>query len=82
MNTDLYTKIILTIVAIVLTANLIKGSITPAMADTKRYLSVPLNTDGSLNVNIMKTNYPLEVNIRDISYQVFNRVEPLQVKIK
>jgi len=36
MKTDIYTKIILTNIAIALTVNLIKGSITPAMADTKR----------------------------------------------
>jgi hypothetical protein len=82
MKTDLYTKVILTIIAIALTANLLKGSITPAMADSKRYVSVPLNADGSLNVNIVKANAPMEVKIEDIDYYAFRHVEPLKVKVQ
>ncbi len=35
MKTDLYTKVILTIIAVALTLNLVKSSITSAMADGK-----------------------------------------------
>ena len=42
MKTDAYTKIVLTIIALALTANLIKGSITPAMADSKKYATIPI----------------------------------------
>jgi len=52
------------------------------MADTKRYVSVPLNADGSLNVNIIKTNAPMEVKIEDIDYYAFRHVEPLKVKVQ
>ncbi len=82
MKTDLYTKIILTIIAIALTANLIKGSVTPAMADSKHYVSVPLNADGSMNVNIIKSSGPLDVKINDVDYYAFRHVEPLKVKVQ
>ncbi|MFD0763705.1 hypothetical protein ACFQZI_02485 [Mucilaginibacter lutimaris] len=38
MKTDLYTKIILTIIAVALTLNLAKSSITPAMAIAENLL--------------------------------------------
>jgi hypothetical protein len=56
MKTDLYTKVILTIIAVALTLNLIKSSITRAMADNKKYVTLPVNPDGSINVNINKMN--------------------------
>ncbi|MBD1392664.1 hypothetical protein [Mucilaginibacter glaciei] len=64
MKTDFYTKVILTIIAVALTLNLVKSSITPAMADTKKYVTLPLNPDGSINVNINKMNETMDVSIK------------------
>lgn len=82
MKTDLYTKIILTIIAVALTINLVKNSITPAMADNKKYASIPLNADGSLNVHISKTDGPMEVNIKNVDRSAFYYVDAIPVKIK
>lgn len=82
MKTDLYTKIVLTVIAVVLTVNLLKSSITPAMADSKKYAAVPVNADGSINVKLIKGNSTIDVNIESIEGSAFNYVEPLEVKIK
>ncbi|MFD0793330.1 hypothetical protein ACFQZX_06845 [Mucilaginibacter litoreus] len=71
MKTDLYTKIILTIIAIALTVNLFKASITPAMAESKKYVTLPVNPDGSINVNINKTTSPMEVKLTDVDRNAF-----------
>jgi len=81
MKTDTYTKVILTIIAVVLTLNLIKGNVTPAMADSKKFATVPLNDDGSINVRI-KHGEKIDVNVEDISAYAFSRVEPLKVKVQ
>lgn len=81
MKTDTYTKIILTIIALALTANLIKGSVTPAMADSKKYASVPINADGSINVNVKHISETLDVNITGVASYAFLDVQPLIVKI-
>lgn len=60
MKTDLYTKIVLTIIAIALTANLFKGTFTtPAQAadvPAKKMMMVPVNPDGTIDVNIRSIN--------------------------
>lgn len=81
MKTDLYTKIILTIIAAALTINLVKNSITPAMADTKKYVTVPLNADGSINVHINKTDGPMDVNIKNVESGAYYFVRPIAVKM-
>ena len=81
MKTDTYTKIILTIIAIVLTANFLKGSTTPAKADDKHYALVPVNSDGSINVNFKKEN-TIDVNIAAVDPFVFQFVQPLSVRVK
>lgn len=80
MKTDTYTKIVLTIIAIVLTANLFKGSITPVMADTKHYVSVPVNADGTINVNIKNTDATMDVKIKDVDPYAFRNVSPIAVR--
>ena len=70
MKTDLYTKIILTIIAVVLTLNLVKGSITPAMADNKKYVTLPANEDGTINVRIV-----------DCRLSAIGQNDPLPVKV-
>jgi hypothetical protein len=81
MKTDLYTKVILTVIAIVLTLNLLKGSSTPAMADTKKFVSIPVNPDGSINVNINKVNETMDVNIKSVDRGAFYYVSPIPVKV-
>ncbi|RYU85923.1 hypothetical protein EWM62_18990 [Mucilaginibacter terrigena] len=81
MKTDLYTKIILTIIAAALTLNLLKSSITPAMADGKKYVTLPVNADGSINVNINKVNENLDVNIKNVDRNAFYYTSPIPVKI-
>lgn len=82
MKTDLYTKVILTIIAIALTINLFKASITPAVANNTRYATIPVNADGTINVTIKKMPATVDVNIQDINSFAFQWVEPLKVKIK
>ena len=81
MKTDLYTKITLTIIAAALTLNLVKSSITPAMADTKKYVTLPVNADGSINVNINKMNETMDVNIKGVDRGAFYYVAPIPVKV-
>jgi hypothetical protein len=81
MKTDLYTRIILTIIAVALTLNLVKGTITPAMADTKKYVTLPVNADGSINVNINKVNESMDVNIKNVDRNAFYYVTPIPVKV-
>ncbi|RZA02696.1 MAG: hypothetical protein EOP47_05805 [Sphingobacteriaceae bacterium] len=80
MKTDTYTKIVLTVIAIVLTLNLIKGSSTPAMADGKHFATVPVNADGTINVNI-KNASTMEVKITDVSPFAFQYARPIPVKV-
>ncbi|MDB5087697.1 MAG: hypothetical protein JWR09_1691 [Mucilaginibacter sp.] len=82
MKTDLYTKIVLTVIAVALSANLIKGFITPAKADNRKFVSVPVNADGSINVNIKKSSETMEVKIVDVDSRAFYYAQPLEVKIK
>lgn len=81
MKTDLYTKIVLTIIAVVLTANLFKATITPAIADSKKYVTLPVNPDGSINVNINKVAAPMDVKITDVDRSAFYYVTPIPVKV-
>ena len=81
MKTDLYTKIILTIIAAALTLNLIKSSITSALADGKKHVTLPVNADGSINVNINKVNETLDVNIHNVERGAFYYVQPIPVKV-
>jgi len=81
MKTDLYTKIVLTVIAVALTLNLVKGLITPAMADTKKFVTVPVNADGSINVHIAKTDGPMDVNIKNVESRAFYYVQPIPVKV-
>lgn len=82
MKTDLYTKIVLTVIAVSLSANLVKSLITPAMADSRKFVSVPVNADGSINVNIKKSDETMDVKIVDIDRYAFFHVSPIEVKVK
>ena len=83
MKTDTYTKVILTIIAIVLTLNLLKGTITEAKASGKNYVNVPVNDDGTINVKIKQSKQEtLDVNIESTDINAFMHAEPIEVKIK
>jgi predicted component of type VI protein secretion system len=81
MKTDAYTKIVLTIIAVALTANLLKGFIMPANAAAKNYVTLPVNADGSINVKIKGMTDPMDVNIANCSRDAFFNAEPIPVKV-
>ncbi len=77
MKTDLYTKAVLTIIAVCLTILVFKqfNIIPNAYAEIPKnnlpvgnnYGLVPLNSDGSIDVNIKSNASAIDVNIVDIS---------------
>lgn len=82
MKVDLYTKSILTVIAICLTINVLKdfdfipkayaGEKKPTLenkvtlAPNKNYGLIPVNADGTIDVNI-KSSSEMDVNISNIS---------------
>jgi hypothetical protein len=81
MKTDTYTKVVLTIIAIALTANLLKGIfISPAKADTKKFVAIPVNPDGSINVKFPKGE-TIDVNIVGTEHDAFYDAGPMEVKV-
>lgn len=74
MKTDLYTKTVLTVIAICLTIIVIKqiDFIPKAYAKTTnfdsniRYGLVPLNKNGSIDVNIKSSSEIINVNIEEV----------------
>jgi hypothetical protein len=68
MRTDLYTKTILTVIAVALIALVFKNTtiVNEAKADKavyNKYASIPVNADGSINVKMMSD---MDVNIRSV----------------
>jgi hypothetical protein len=81
MQTDTYTKVVLTIIAIALSANLLKGFfISPAKADTRKFLAIPVNPDGSINVKFAKGDI-MNVNIVSTDHRAFYDSGPIDVKV-
>ncbi|MBK7095062.1 MAG: hypothetical protein IPH57_08455 [Saprospiraceae bacterium] len=90
MKTDFYTKVVLTIIAICLTIIVLKqvdiipnAYATGQTSDLKKNLNyglVPLNDDGSIDVNI-KSSSELDVNIESCSSTAFIYAEPIKVEI-
>ena len=83
MKTDLYTKIILSVIAVCLTINLVKDfDIIPKayageknkselnLPINKNYGLVPINADGTINVNI-KNSETLKVHIQEVDRFAF-----------
>ncbi len=91
MKTDFYTKAVLTVIAICLTIIALKqvDIIPNAYAGTPKtnlntnmnYGLVPLNADGSIDVNV-KSSSTMDVNITSCSNNAFYHAEPIEVKIK
>ena len=81
MKTDLYTKIVLSIIALVLSLNLLAefNFISKAYAKSENFikpnfLSIPVNEDGSINVKLSKSDIDIikpqsiqNVDIRKVS---------------
>jgi len=68
MKTDLYTKSILTVIAIALIGLFFKSSppipnANAATTESKQYSLIPVNSDGSINVRLPET---VDVNVVDV----------------
>ena len=91
MKTDFYTKAVLTVIAICLTIIVLKqvDIIPNAYAETSKsnlknnmnYGLVPLNADGSIDVNI-KSSSTMDVNIESCASYAFQYAGPMKVIIK
>ena len=93
MKLDLYTKSILTVIAICLTINLLKEyEIIPKayaneplknelnLLPNKNYGLIPVNADGTIDVNI-KSSSTMDVNIEDVDPYAFNySTVPVRIK--
>ena len=87
MKTDLYTKGVLTIIAICLTLNIIKDfelisksyaeknesikDINSNLLPNKSYGLIPVNADGTIDVNI-KNSTEMDVNIKEVDGFAFS----------
>ncbi len=75
MKTDLYTKVILTIIAVCLSINVLQSweLIPTATADgmETNTIVVPLNPDGSIDVNVKTIMENMDVNIEEINGNSF-----------
>jgi len=90
MKPDLYTKTVLTIIAICLSIIVLKEvdiipslyaeTLKPNLNNFMNYGLVPLNPDGSIDVNL-KSSSTLDVNIESCSTSAFYHAEPIQVQI-
>lgn len=77
MKTDFYTKAVLTVIAVCLTIIVLKqvDIIPNAFAETpennlntnKNYGLVPLNADGTIDVNIKSNSSTMDVNITGVN---------------
>jgi len=82
MKTDLYTKTILTVIAIALTVIVFRNiGITNANAES-RFVNVPLNTDGSMNVKVVSMPSILDVKVKEVDAFAFNYAPAIKVKIE
>jgi len=82
MKTDLYTKSILTVIAIALIALVFKNTpiVSTAQAEKtnfNKYASIPVNEDGSINVRMAAD---MDVNIRSIGGSSIYGALPVNIK--
>ena len=82
MKTDLYTKTVLTVIAVALVGLFFKNGtiVNEAKADKtnySRYASIPVNEDGSINVKMMSD---MDVNIRSIGGSSVSGTLPINLK--
>lgn len=94
MKFDLYTKTILTIIAICLTINLLKDfdfmpkayaneplKNQPNLLSNKNYGLIPVNADGTIDVNI-KSSSTMDVNIESCDSYALQYAGPIKVDIR
>jgi len=94
MKTDLYTKIVLSIIAICLAINILKDFdfIPKASAKdlskdaenlslNKNYGLIPVNKDGSIDVNI-KSSSTMDVNIESCDAYALQYAGPMEIDIR
>ena len=94
MKLDLYTKTVLTVIAVCLTINVLKDfdimpkayanelqKNQPNLLPNKNYGLIPVNADGTIDVNI-KSSSTMDVNIESIDRKAYYYVTPLEVTIK
>jgi hypothetical protein len=92
MKLDLYTKAIFTVIALCLTINVLKDFdiIPKAYAETKtnssllpnkNYGLVPINDDGTIDVNI-KSSSTMDVNIESCDSYALEYAGPIKVDIR
>lgn len=82
MKTDLYSKTVLTVIAIALVALVFKNStiVNEAKADQpnfNKFVSVPINADGSINVKMVSD---MDVNIHSIGGSSVYGALPINLK--
>lgn len=82
MKTDLYSKTVLTVIAIALVALVFKNStiVNEAKADQtnfNKFVSVPINADGSINVKMVND---MDVNIHSIGGSSVYGALPINLK--
>ncbi len=82
MKTDLYTKTILTVIAIALVANVIQqinpiSEANAAKTDFNKYAAIPINNDGSINVKVVSD---MDVNIRSVGGSSIYGALPINLK--
>ncbi len=82
MKTDIYTKTILTIIAIALLALVFKNTtiVNEAKAEKtefSRYANIPLNEDGSINVRMVSD---MDVNIKSVGGSSIYGTIPINLK--
>lgn len=85
MKTDTYTKAILTVIAVALVALFLQNTnvIQKATASEGKlpYALVPINPNGSIDVNVKAMPSTIDVNIESCDATAFVYAEPIHVKI-
>ncbi len=82
MKTDLYTKVVLTTIAIALVVLVFKNNtiLNEAQAEKpnfNKYASIPINEDGSINVRMMAD---MDVNIKSLGGSSIYGALPINIK--
>ncbi|CAN5493291.1 hypothetical protein BH10BAC1_BH10BAC1_19270 [soil metagenome] len=81
MKTDLYTKTVLTVIAVALIGLFFKNGniVSEAKADKmySKYASIPVNLDGSINVKMLSD---MDVNIRSVGGSSVSGTIPINLK--
>ncbi len=90
MKTDLYTKIVLSVIAVCLTVLTLQqvNVIPPVFAQSGQDRAIPVNYDGSINVKIVGVSNNLPVVLKDYPYSgipvevksVYPRTIPVKVE--